>query len=421
MDTGCADGQYRRLYDLLGVCPDATPAKLRCAYFAKARQHHPDRAHLNNQCPKAANAVFREIKYAYESLIDPALRSAYDRGGDEALRRAAGVDPEKCPSNACADMFAAAAAQAGIFVDGDCRAGAPGAQRRRKGPTLRHDMAVSLEELFNGRTTQIAVERTVLLGDKKAQRCAPCAGCGFVVQRRLVGFGAEQDVRSTCPACKGRGSIFAMERTRALLSVCIEPGMYPGDHVVLRGAADETDPDVEPGDIVITVREKPHPQFQRRGDDLLMDVRITLGEALCGFEIPVRHLDGRKLLITNAPGEIIRPGSMKAVPDAGMPVRRRCDRGQLILRFDVVFPPDNYICERVRTKLRESLPGCPKLMGARCTGPEDEFAETVVCSSVDKNDVGRANGKRSDPCYESDDEDRAEERCGKMMNTCTPQ
>lgn len=67
-------------------------------------------------------------------------------------------------------------------------------------------------------------------------------------------------------------------------------------------------PDLEPGDVIIILQQKPHEKFQRSGDDLVMTQIISLTEALCGFCLVVKHLDGRDLLVKHPPGQVIKPG-----------------------------------------------------------------------------------------------------------------
>lgn len=69
-------------------------------------------------------------------------------------------------------------------------------------------------------------------------------------------------------------------------------------------------PEVEPGDVVIVLHQKHHDRFQRSGDDLLMAHTITLTEALCGFCMVLKHLDGRDLLLKHPPGQIVKPGKL---------------------------------------------------------------------------------------------------------------
>merc|ERR1712048_949444 len=79
-----------------------------------------------------------------------------------------------------------------------------------------------------------------------------------------------------------------------------------GHKVVFREKADEM-PDADTGDVVFVLKEQEHPDFKRKGADLYIERTISLVEALCGFELEVTHLDGRRLLIKTAPGDITRP------------------------------------------------------------------------------------------------------------------
>jgi DnaJ family protein A protein 2 len=67
-------------------------------------------------------------------------------------------------------------------------------------------------------------------------------------------------------------------------------------------------PDTQAGDIVFVLQQKEHSKFQRKGDDLFVEHTLSLTEALCGFQFPLTHLDGRQLLVKTTPGEIIKPG-----------------------------------------------------------------------------------------------------------------
>jgi hypothetical protein len=67
-------------------------------------------------------------------------------------------------------------------------------------------------------------------------------------------------------------------------------------------------PDTQTGDIVFVLQQKEHSKFQRKGDDLFVEHTLSLTEALCGFQFPLTHLDGRQLLVKTTPGEIIKPG-----------------------------------------------------------------------------------------------------------------
>ena len=112
-----------------------------------------------------------------------------------------------------------------------------------------------------------------------------------------------------------------------------------GAKVTLRGFADDA-PEAETGDVVYHIRVQRHPVFQRLHQHLLIDKDIPLIGALTGVSFGVRHLDGRVVYITSAPGEVIQPGAIKCIPGAGMPIAANHFRfGDLLVRFNIIFPP----------------------------------------------------------------------------------
>ena len=97
-----------------------------------------------------------------------------------------------------------------------------------------------------------------------------------------------------------------MQETK-ILEVHVDKGMRENEKITFRGEGDQV-PDIEPGDVIIVLQQKPHEKFQRTGNNLLMTQTISLTEALCGFQLVLKHLDGRDLLITHPPGSVIKPG-----------------------------------------------------------------------------------------------------------------
>merc|ERR1711957_1093997 len=88
--------------------------------------------------------------------------------------------------------------------------------------------------------------------------------------------------------------------------VVVQKGSPDGHKVQFREMADEH-PDADTGDVVFVCKEQEHAMFKRKGADLFIERDISLVEALCGFELELTHLDGRKLLIKTSPGEIVKP------------------------------------------------------------------------------------------------------------------
>merc|ERR1719468_158282 len=115
-----------------------------------------------------------------------------------------------------------------------------------------------------------------------------------------------QQMQSQCSACGGKGKTFKTKPEREVLEVHIQKGAPDAHKVQFRGMADEH-PDADTGDVVFILKQQEHAEFTRKGADLFIERKISLVEALCGFCLEITHLDGRKLAIKTAPGEIVKP------------------------------------------------------------------------------------------------------------------
>merc|ERR1711957_32080 len=96
------------------------------------------------------------------------------------------------------------------------------------------------------------------------------------------------------------------KKEREVLEVLVQKGSPDGHKMPFREMADEH-PDCTTGDVIFVLDEQEHKDFKRRGADLFVERKISLMEALCGFEMEIKHLDERKLLIKSEPGEIVKP------------------------------------------------------------------------------------------------------------------
>merc|ERR1719221_1658929 len=115
-----------------------------------------------------------------------------------------------------------------------------------------------------------------------------------------------QQMQSQCNSCGGNGKAFTTKKEREVLEVLVQKGSPDGHKIPFREMADEH-PDADTGDVIFVVKEQEHTDFKRKGADLFIERKISLVEALCGFELELTHLDGRKLLIKTSPGEIVKP------------------------------------------------------------------------------------------------------------------
>ena len=98
--------------------------------------------------------------------------------------------------------------------------------------------------------------------------------------------------------------------------------------------------------MIVVLQQAENDEFTRNHDDLYMSHTVNITEALCGFKLVVKHLDGRSLVITHPAGEILSPGTIKGVPNEGMPIYKNPqEKGNLYIKFDVKFPENNTLSE----------------------------------------------------------------------------
>lgn len=367
------------LYEILGVDKKASSSQIKKAYFGLARVEHPD---------KGGDAEkFKKIQAAYEVLKDDEKREKYDRGGLEALE--GGDMPEGAD-----DIFSA------LF--GGRRRGGRQSSGPKKGPDVKHPLKVSLEDLYNGKTAKLAVSRDKIVG--KPEQCRECNGRGVIVRLRQIGPGMVQQIQQQCSSCDASGFSMKKQKERQVLEVNIERGMKNGEKIRFRGMSDEQ-PNAEPGDILFILQEKEHAVFTRKNNDLLIRKNVTLQEALCGYQFLVTHLDGRKLLITSKPGEIIRPDAaqgepfVKCVYDEGMPKQGSpFEKGKLFIYFRIIFPEPGSLGDEEVATLKKLLPG-PEPLPAF----DAESTETFTTEEIDLREFGKKDANSGD-AYDSDEE-----------------
>jgi DnaJ family protein A protein 2 len=187
--------------------------------------------------------------------------------------------------------------------------------------------------------------------------CDSCQGQGIKIVMRQLAPGMVQQMQARCPQCEGSGTSIKQKdkcvtcsgkkvvQDKKVLEVQVDKGMRHNQKVVFAGEADEA-PGQVPGDVVFVVQQKEHARFKRKGDDLLIEQKIMLVEALCGVTFIVEHLDGRKLIVKSNPGECIRPGDVKTIDDEGMPTYKNpfvkvCTCGVSVVALCAYEEPQN--------------------------------------------------------------------------------
>ncbi|WAR13341.1 DNJA2-like protein [Mya arenaria] len=390
-----------KLYDILGVSKNASEGEIKKSYYKLAKEFHPDKN------PESGER-FKEISFAYEVLSNPEKRETYDRFGLQGLKEGGGGG---------GGLFGGMGG--GPFGFGGM-SGMGGARRgRRRGEDTFHPLRVSLEDLYNGKTSKLQLSKTVICtkcsgaGGKAGamQRCKVCNGRGVKITMRQLGPGMVQQMQSVCPECHGEGeSISEKDKCKQckgkkvtnenkILEVHVDKGMKDGQKIPFRGEGDQL-PDQEPGDVVIVLQQKDHEVFTRDGDRLIMTHKISLVEALCGFHFTVQHLDERELVLKNPPGVIVEPGAVKIVKGEGFPhYRNPFEKGDMVIKFEVEFPEKNFASESQLKKLEKLLPARPAF-----SMPEGEHVEEVNLMDFDSTRSNEA-GRRGEAYHEDDSDD----------------
>ncbi|KAB5518267.1 hypothetical protein PHYPO_G00163770 [Pangasianodon hypophthalmus] len=386
-------------YDVLGVKPRASPEELKKAYRKLALKYHPDKN-------PAEGEKFKQISQAYEVLSDAQKREVYDRGGEAAIKEGGnGGGGGGGGFSSPMDIF-------DMFFGGGGRM-----RRERRGKNIVHQLTVSLEDLYNGATRKLAVQKNIICercegrGGRKGavEVCPSCRGTGVQVRLHQLLPGMVQQISTVCGSCRGQGQRLSHRdrckacagrkilRQKKILEVHVDKGMKDGQKIVFHGEGDQ-EPGLEPGDIIIVLEQKAHPVFTRQAMDLIMTMEVQLVESLCGFQKPVRTLDNRTLLITSHPGELIRPGDKKCVLNEGMPLHRRpFEKGRLVILFNVVFPKANFLPVDKLKQLEQYFPSTREK-----SDPESMDDDLYIYADLEDCDLSQERRRHH---YVDDDEE----------------
>ncbi|MBI4735859.1 MAG: molecular chaperone DnaJ [candidate division NC10 bacterium] len=296
----------RDYYDVLGLRRGASDQEIKRAYRKLARKCHPD----VNPGDKAAEAKFKEISEANEVLGDPEKRRRYDQLGHEVF--AAGArGPEAGGGFGGFDFNRVDFGSGGPGDLGDLlsdffgRRGQPEAPGPGTGEDLHYSLDITFEDAIRGLATEISLQKHSRCGKcggsgarpgSALEPCPHCGGSGRIRGHRLLRTsqacsrcrGNGKISREACTTCGGRGVIFGTER----IAVKIPPGVDNGSRVRLQGMGEPGRNGGPSGDLYIITRVRPHPVLERKGDNLYVEVPITITEAALGAKIEVPTIDG---------------------------------------------------------------------------------------------------------------------------------
>lgn len=140
------------------------------------------------------------------------------------------------------------------------------------------------------------------------------------------------------------------------LQVHIDKGMHHLQKILYREEGNQA-PDCDKGNVIVVLGCKEHELFKRKGNDLFVRQNITLTEAICGFKFPIKHLDGRNLVLSCPAGTVIQDDTVKTIIGEGMPIYKNpFEKGNLYIEFNIEYPPKNFATPEQLKELETFLP-----------------------------------------------------------------
>jgi DnaJ-class molecular chaperone len=293
----------RNYYDILGLNKNATQDEIKKAYRKLAIKSHPDK----NGNSEESKRLFQEINEAYEVLSDDEKRKIFDMYGEEGLKGGGGGMPAgpggnphvfktggmpfNFTSHDPSEIFKQFFGTNNPFDVENSDGFFSGLQTlRTRNSSIEKEFYCSLEELYSGTVKKMALTR--------------------------LGSDGKQE--------------------KKILEIPIKPGYKEGTKITFEKEGDRN-PGIVPVDIIFKLKEKPHDIFKREGDNLVMNVKITLEEALSGeTKVLIKTLNNRKFYVKIV--NIISPDYIHTLKNEGMPNKKTGNFGDLLIKFDIKFP-----------------------------------------------------------------------------------
>lgn len=337
----------RDYYEVLGVQKGASDDEIKKAYRACAKKYHPDLHPGDKECEEK----FKEVNEAYEVLSDSDKKARYDQFGH------AGVD-----SNYGAGAGGAGSPFGqGIDIDDIFSSFFGGFGGRRsnnanspmRGSDIETTVYISFEEAAKGCKQTINYSCVTTCDDchgtgaqpgTSPKTCSSCGGSGRVTINQRTPFGVVQTQR-TCDACHGRGKIVdnpckkcggsGKQRRNKTVDVTIPAGIKDQQILNVSGRGNSGTNGGPAGDLHVYVNVRPHPVFERRGDDVWCEVPITFTQAALGADVVVPTLDGK---VSYTVREGTQPGDVFRLKGKGIQRLGGRGRGDQYVRVTVEVP-----------------------------------------------------------------------------------
>jgi len=351
-------------YKILGVSKDADQEKIKKAYRKLARKYHPD----INPGNQEAEQKFKEVSMAYDCLGNEEKRRLYDEFGEEGLQ--SGFDAEKARQykqwsshqqqgwgqagqgfgryqsyeDVFGDLFGSGMGGGGF---GQAQNGF-GTRRPSRGADIQHDIEIDLISALKGFETDLSMQKMKPCAgcngsgmDPKSEMttCSKCGGSGRInVAKGPMNFtsactqcGGHGQVGKICTQCGGNGHTMGTEK----IKVTIPQGVKEGSKVRVAGKGEPGFSGGQPGDLYLVIHVKPHPILKRDGDNLHIEVPVTVGEAMAGGTVTIPTVEGKvqvKVPPKSQSGQTLR---LKGKGAANLKTKKK---GDLMVKLTVKVP-----------------------------------------------------------------------------------
>lgn len=337
----------RDYYEVLGVQKGASDDEIKKAYRACAKKYHPDLHPGDKECEEK----FKEVNEAYEVLSDSDKKARYDQFGHAGVdsNYGAGAGGAGSPFGQGIDIDDIFSNFFGGF--GGRRSNNANAPMR--GSDIETTVYISFEEAAKGCKQTINYSCVTTCDDchgtgaqpgTSPKTCSSCGGSGRVTINQRTPFGVVQTQR-TCDACHGRGKIVdnpckkcggsGKQRRNKTVDVTIPAGIKDQQILNVSGRGNSGTNGGPAGDLHVYVNVRPHPVFERRGDDVWCEVPITFTQAALGADVVVPTLDGK---VSYTVREGTQPGDVFRLKGKGIQRLGGRGRGDQYVRVTVEVP-----------------------------------------------------------------------------------
>ncbi len=324
-------------YQILGISKNANKSDIKKSYRKLAIKYHPDR----NQGNKKFEEKFKEVKEAYEVLIDDKKRSMYDKYGHNANINDSEFTSEFTTSGDFGDIFG--------DVFGDIFGVKKKNKSYKKGSDIEYNLYINLEDVLNGVSKKIninVIQKCSLCygsgcrSGYKKNICKVCRGSGnlkikqgfFTVQQTCPNCnGYCYVINNPCYICKGEG----IEKCVKDIIIKVPIGISDGDKIRLIGKGNCSSFGKNPGDLYICIKVNKHNIFDRKGNDLYCNIPISFSMAALGGELKVPTLLGN--IILKIPSET-QTGTLFKIKNRGIKYLKKNIWGDLFCKVYVETP-----------------------------------------------------------------------------------